>query len=395
MRKSRFVTGSFAALLAAVFLIPGPVTAVTEERAEGGWISRTRAVAASEVIEGDYFAFGSLVTISGTVNGDVYAFGGQVLIDGRVNGDVLVAAGRVSVSGRVSQDVRVAGGQVSLSGDIGGNVTVAGGSVELARAAAIKGSLVAAGGNIHVAAPVGKQARIAAGSVIISSRIGQNLDAVAGALTITSNADVQGDVRYMSRREASVDSGARIRGRLSRTVPPEFGGLTPGRVATFLAGGALFLMAVSFVSTLVLGLLSVRFLPSYHRSVVAIVRERLWASLGVGFLAVVVTPVACLLLLASVVGAPIGLILAASYVILLYWGRIFVATWIGEAIFGLFRAGPRPGWAFLLGLVVYYLLALIPLVGWLVVTLVVVLGLGAELIGRKELYLAARRQEML
>lgn len=94
-------------------------------------------------------------------------------------------------------------------------------------------------------------------------------------------------------------------------------------------------------------------------------------------------------------GAPIGLILAASYVILLYWGRIFVATWIGEAIFGLFRAGPRPGWAFLLGLVVYYLLALIPLVGWLVVMLVVVLGLGAELIGRKELYLAARRQEML
>lgn len=270
MRKNRFVMGSVAALLAVVVLIPGPVMPVAEERTDSDWIGRTATVAASEVIEGDYFAFGSLVTISGTVNGDVYAFGGQVLIDGRVNGDVLVAAGRVSVSGGVSQDVRVAGGQVSLSGDIGGNVTVAGGSVELARAAVIKGNLVAAGGNIHVAAPVGRQARIAAGSVIISSRIGQNLDAVAGALTITSNAEVQGDVRYMSRREASVDSGARIRGRLSRTVPPEFGGLTPRRVAAFLAGGALFLMAVSFVSTLALGLLSVRFLPRYHRSVVAV-----------------------------------------------------------------------------------------------------------------------------
>lgn len=103
MRKNRFVMGSFAALLAAVFLISGPVTPGAEERAARGWIGRTATVTASQVIEGDYFAFGSLVTISGTVNGDVYAFGGQVLIDGRVNGDVLVAAGRVSVSGRVSR----------------------------------------------------------------------------------------------------------------------------------------------------------------------------------------------------------------------------------------------------------------------------------------------------
>ncbi|HEU4438955.1 MAG TPA: hypothetical protein VFT36_06875 [Methylomirabilota bacterium] len=378
-------------LLIGLVLAGASSGAWAQERTEGR-VRSTRSVSASEVIDGDYFAAGSVVTMSGTVNGDVYAFGGQVVIDGRVNGDVIVAAGRVSISGRVSQDVRVAGGQVTLSGEVGRNVTVAGGSVELARGAAIKGGLVAAGGTVHVAAPIEKVARVAAGSLIVSSRIGGNLDAAVGALTLASNADVQGDVRYMSRREASVDRGAQIRGRLSRTAPP---GPTPRRLVAFLAGGALLLLAVSFVSTLVLGLLSIRFLPRYHESAVAILREKPWTALGVGFLAAVVTPVVCLLLLVTIVGAPLGLILALAYAVVIYWGRIFVASRLGEVVCRLFRAAPGPGWTFLVGLVVYYLLVLIPLVGRLVVGLVVLFGLGAELIGRKQLYLAARRQDLL
>lgn len=389
---TRSVVGAAAAALLAILLLAGgPSPARSEERGVG----RTQTVAASETIEGDYFAFGPLVTVSGTVNGDVYAFGGQVLIDGRVNGDVLVGAGRVSIAGSVSQDVRVVGGQLSLSGTIGRNLTVAGGSIELVPAAAVGGSLVGAGGTIHVGAPVGTSARVAAGTLIVSSRIGRDLDAAVGTLTILSNAEIQGDVRYVSGRQASVDTGARIGGRLARSVPPEVPELGRRRVAGVLAGGALVLLAMSFVSTLVLGLLSLRWLPAYHESAVAALRERPWAALGVGFMAAVATPVVCLLLFASIVGAPIGLILAVSYAVLLYWGRIFAAARIGEAILRRFRATPGPGWALVLGLVAYYLLALIPLIGWLAMGLVVLFGLGAELIARRGLYLAARRHGIL
>jgi cytoskeletal protein CcmA (bactofilin family) len=368
-----------------------PSPARLDERG-GGWAGRTWTVVASETIEGDYFAFGPLVAISGTVNGDVYAFGGQVLIDGRVNGDVLAGAGRVSIAGRVSQDVRVAGGQVSLSGTVGRNLTVAGGSIELAPAGTVGGSLVAAGGAIHVGAPVGNGARVAAGTLIVAGRIGRNLDAAVGALRILSSADVQGDVHYLSDREASVDTGARIHGRLTRSEAPR-----PGlrRLAAFVAGWVLVLVAASFVSTLVLGLSSLRWLPRYHAATVAVLRERPLAALGVGLVAAVVTPVACLLLFASVVGAPIGLILAVAYAILLYWGRIFAAARLGEAILGLFRATAGPGWAFLLGLVVYYLLALIPVIGWVAMGAVILLGFGAELIARRELYRRGREQGIL
>jgi cytoskeletal protein CcmA (bactofilin family) len=356
---------------------------------------RPVSVPAGQVVDRDHFAAGPLVEISGTVNGDLYAAGGQVLIDGRVNGDVLVAGGRVMLAGSVAQNVRVAGGHVSLGGTVGRNVTVFGGNVELTPAAVVTGSLVAAGGNIHLAAPVGGGAEIAAGSLILSNRVGGDVEAAVGSLRISSKADIKGRVVYLSQREASVDPGARIEGRLVRRSTPALPRPSPAKAFAVLAGVGLVIMAVSFVSTLVLGLLSLRFLPRYHQAAVSTLRERPWISLGVGFVAAVVTPVVTAILFATVLGIPLALILMAAYPIVLYWGRIFTLHRLGDAICHLFRASPRPGWVFVLGVVVYYLLALIPVIGWVVMLGAVLSGLGAELIARKDVYIAAREQEIL
>jgi hypothetical protein len=149
---------------------------------------------------------------------------------------------------------------------------------------------------------------------------------------------------------------------------------------------------ISFVSTLILGLLSLRFIPAFHRSATAVLRERPWMSLGIGFLAAVVTPVICILLFVAVLTAPIALILLAAFFVLVYWSRIFAITRIGEAILRRSGGGYSP---FVLGLFVYYVLAIIPVIGWFVVVLVVLFGLGAELSARRRLYVAARGQEIL
>ena len=380
-----------------VFLLALRVTLVS------AWAANREAEAASlgpvgvpagRVIDRDAFAAGPLVEISGTVNGDVYAAGGQVLIDGRVNGDVLVAGGRVMLSGAVAQNVRVAGGQVTFSGTVGRNVTVFGGNVELTPGAMITGSLVVAGGNVHLAAPLGGGATVAAASLILSNRVGGEVQAAVGALRIGPKADIRGRVAYMSQREASVDPGARIE-KLTRLVPPAIPRPSPRRIFAVFAAVTFVVMAVSFVSTLVLGLLSLRFLPRYHEAAVRTLREQPWVSIGVGFVAAVLTPVATAILFATVLGIPLALILAAVYPILLYWGRIFALHRLGEALCRLFRASPRPGWALVLGLVVYYPLALIPVLGGGVMLVVVLSGLGAEVIARKNLYLAARTQGIL
>jgi cytoskeletal protein CcmA (bactofilin family) len=352
------------------------------------------AVAAGQVINGDYFAFGRLVEISGTVNGDVYAFAGQVVIDGRVNGDVLVAGGRVSLSGVVAQDVRAAGGHITVSGTVGRNLTVSAGNVELTPSALVRGGLVVAGGNVDVASPIAGGAKVAAGALILSNKVGGDVDAAVGALRITSKAQIEGNVDYWSDQEASVSEGARIKGKIVRRFPAEKPEVLPAIFSAFIVAWVLF-VAVSFVSTLILGLLSLRFLPRFHQSAVTVLKKRPWASLGIGFIAAVMTPVICAILFATVVAVPLALIATAAYLMLLYWGRIFAISRIGEAIIGHFRSGPGRTSAFVLGLITYYLLAILPFVGWIVVPLVVLFGLGAELITRKDFYVAARRHDLI
>ncbi len=271
---------SVAGILAIIFFLS---TATAQERAGRSGSGRRVTVPASEVVNGDYFAFGRTVEISGTINGDLYASGGQIVIDGTVNGDLLVAGGRVSLSGTVSQDVRAAGGQVTISGTIGRNLTVAGGQVELAPSTVLRGGLVAAGGNIDLSAPVTGSVKAAAGTLTVANRVGGNVDAAVGTLRIASKADIQGDVNYWSRREVVVSEGARIRGKIVRNVPPKRPRIFPAAFFAWLG-----FVSINFISTLILGLLSVRFLPRFHQSVVTTLSERPWLSLGIGFVAAVV-----------------------------------------------------------------------------------------------------------
>jgi hypothetical protein len=216
-----------------------------------------------------------------------------------------------------------------------------------------------------------------------------------GFLRIGSGADIKGRVVYTSQREALVHPGAQIDQPITRMLPPSAPRPSPGKVLALLAGLSLVMVAMSSVSTLVLGLLSLRCLPRYHQAAVRTLRDRPWLSLGIGFVAAVVTPVVAATLFATVLGIPLALILTAVYLVVLYWGRIFALQRLGDAIGGLFGAGLRPGWALLLGVVVYYPLALIPVVGWAIMLLAVLSGLGAELIARRDLYVAARAHDIL
>jgi cytoskeletal protein CcmA (bactofilin family) len=378
---------SAASIIAIVLFFS---TANAQERGGQSGSRRSVTVPASQVVNGDYFAFGGNVEISGTINGDLYASGGQVVIDGTVNGDVLVAGGRVSLSGTVSQDVRAAGGQITISGKVGRNLTVAGGQVELAPSTVLHGGLVAAGGNVDLSAPVGGAVKVAAGTLTVGNLVDGNVDAAVGTLRIASKADIQGDVNYWSRREASVSEGARIHGKIVRNVPPKRPRLFPAVFFVWLG-----FVSINFLSTLILGLLSLRFLPRFHQSVVTTLSERSWASLGIGFVAAIVVPVVCSLLFATVVAIPLALILLTAFFIMLYWARIYAIGRIGEFIFARLRPASSRASAFLLGLFIYYLLAIIPFIGWLVVPLVMLFGLGAELIARKQFYTTARTQGLI
>jgi cytoskeletal protein CcmA (bactofilin family) len=371
----------------------GPGLIWAEDSSEHAEWRKRVVLRAGQEVQGDYFAFGPHVEISGTVHGDVYAAGAEVLVDGVVDGDLIVAGGEVRVSGEVTQDVRIAGGTVTLSGKIERNATIAGGDVHLTDSSHVKGSAVLGAGNLLLGGLIDGDVRIGAGNVTLSKTIGGDLAVAAVAIRLTSKAAVGKNVRYWSDGEPSIDEGAAVLGSVTRhPIPEVFKGKEVRRGFT---GLKLFAGMVSFTSTLLLGLLLLRIYPVFTANAVTTIQKRPWLTLGVGGAVLVGTPLVVFLCMATVLGIPIGLMLAAMYIVTLYLGRVFVMLWLGQQLLRWVSASSSATKAFVAGLVLYSILSLVPLVGGLVTMSTIVTGPGAVLITKKELVVKLRNEQVV
>lgn len=342
-----------------------------------------QVLASNETVDKDYFATAGEVEISGTVNGDVYAFGGKVLVDGKVNGDLIAAGGTVNISGEVTQDVRVAGGQITVSGRVGRNITIGGGNVDLTDAARVEGSVVAGGGNITLAAPVGKGITVGGGNITIANSVGGDIRAGTANLRLTSKANVNGSVTYWSQNKISIDQNAKVSGSVTQKIPPEQARIDPERVASFFAGMNLLLKIITWVSLLILGFILIRFFPGLVEETVVTLSKRPLASVGLGFLALILTPIVSILLLFVF---PLAFMLFGLYLISLFLARVFAIVWLGSFLLQSTNRPQNPYLTFLIGLFAYAVLTFIPIVGGVVGFLTMVFGLGAFLIALRKFY---------
>ncbi|WP_447601260.1 hypothetical protein [Nitrospira sp. Nam80] len=384
-------------MIAVVFislsLLVTPATAFAEDSTDRS-LSRRRAVLpAGQVVQGDYVTFGPRVVISGTVQGDVYVAGGRVLVDGVIHGDLIAVGAKVIVSGNVAQDARITGGHVVLSGKIGKNVAVGGADVQITDAASIDGNLVAAGGDVEIEGPVGRDAKIGARNVVLSNRIGGDLAVAAGAVRLTSKAIISGRLRYWADAEPIIEEGASVRGPVTHRRLPE--GWQAEGFRRGLAGLWALTWIMSIVSTLVLGLVLLRIYPMFTRRVASAIRDLPWRSLGWGAIALVGIPILALVLVITLLGAPLGMIIMGLYAATVYIARIYAVTCFGQILLRRTSDSSPLAWSFVAGLGVYALLTLVPIVGEIVTTVTVLFGLGALLMTKASLVVALRGEELV
>jgi cytoskeletal protein CcmA (bactofilin family) len=372
-----------AALLTVMLLAPTYVRAEAAEE-EKPWIRKHVMVRAGAVIDGDYFAAAETVEIAGTINGDVYVAGPRIVVMGRVKGDLLAVGGNVTVSGTVDQDVRVAGGHVIIGGRVGRNLTVAAGNVEIAQSAEVLGGVVAAGGTVDIDGRIEKDVRVGAATFTLSGKSGGKLLAAGRSLRLTSTAGIAGDVKYWSDAPLSIDDGVIVGGAVIPKAVPESLRESIAEAGRWGARVPVILTFVSFVSTLILGMLLIFLYPAVAKNVVGIVKTQTAASFVIGIAALIMIPVVAALLLASIAASPIGVMLMALYLMSLYVARIYTILLAGELIFSWLHRPIPQIWALGLGAVVYFLLTLIPMFGYVVTFGAVVFGLGALLLVQRQ-----------
>jgi hypothetical protein len=341
-------------------------------------------VSSSETHKNLYVA-GANVTVNGKTKGDLVAAGGMVSVIGDVEQEVMVAGGTVFLSGKIGSHARVAGGNITISGPIGGDLILGGGNVSVTEKSGIGGDLVAGVGNLTLDAPVKGNIKLAGGNVTINSKVDGSVEVFVGnsrnnrgTLIFGPQAEVLGKIVYKGPNKAIVKEGAKV-GKIDYT-PLAAGGRGVGKMLlALLTVGFL----VKLIAWIIAGLLLARFKRSWLNKVYENLQAKPFASLGWGLTGLIMIPAVAILLFVTVVGYYLGFILGISFALLLVVANLVAALVLGNLVMTYLTRSKLNGFnwqAVVIGVVLYALLAFIPLFGWLIDFLLFLFALGAVLV---------------
>lgn len=361
--------------LSLVLALAVPATASALTLREGNVIT----IAEDEVVDDDLYAFGTTITIDGIVEGDVVAFGQFVLITGDVRGSVISGAQTVRIDGNVGGSVRAGAAIVDVTGQVDGDVLAGASSVNVG--GDVGRDLAAGANDVNVTGTVDRNIMTGSQSLTISGAVGGNVEAQTADVTVEPGGTVGGDLDYWSTQEADVQG--EVSGEASRHEPETRRETTrrdAGPVGHVV--GAILAWVQSFVGFVLLGLFLVLLVREPMRAGVRTVHDRTLLSLGIGALVFFVTPAAAgfLFLAGLFLGVWwLAFVLMAAYWLLLLVGLIVGALALGSAILRRASSSEEPSavWSFLLGLVLVWLVAIVPFLGWLVGWAVMLVGTGA------------------
>lgn len=336
--------------------------------------SNVVTVPSGETVDDTLLAAGDTVHIDGIVTGNLIAGGRRITIKGTVKGDAICFAQSVEVDGTVEGNVFSFARDLSVRGQVAHSLHGFAQTFRLESPGGVEADLIAFVDQLSLDGTVGRDARLFAGSVDVRGTIGRHLTAHAGRLTLLRDARVAGDLTaYVAKRErAHIDPGATIAGKTNIQVR-----VRPSR---YSQSKFYFWQAVRLGAAFVTGLLLFWLFPVLFRARLTTAGGVL-RTLGIGFLVLVVTPLAAVLVGITLIGLPIGLLGLVVWLAGLYLAKIFVAGWLGQALRR--PESPQTG-AFalplLLGLVIVFVAMNLPYLGGLIRFLVILLGLGIALV---------------
>lgn len=334
------------------------------------------SVVVTESIDDDLYAAGGEVRIDGSIAGAAVLAAGSAEISGDIDGDVILAGGRINLDGGVGDDLRAAGGNVHVTGFVTDQATIAGGSVTVGPGSAIGGRTWIAGGDVEMAGQIGDDLHVAGGTVVISGRVVGDVEVAAREIRVEPGAVIGGDLVWRSELAPLIAEDAQILGEVrpaGEDEPEAAGDEHSSRFDGAWAVGIALATA---------GLILLWFAPQLAARAAAVFREAPGRTLLLGAASMVITPIAALVLFATVLGWLLGLVVLAGYVFAVLLAGLVGLLIVTNVLRGrLGGTAPSGGWrsAMLLVVVVIVLVLAqrVPVLGSLLNALLVVAGFGA------------------
>lgn len=230
------------------------------------------------------------------------------------------------------------------------------------------GDVIAFDGPVRIAGHATGDVVAVGGPVRITGRVDGDVAAVSDRAFLAPTARVGGDLLYGDERPV-VAQGARVDG----SIKDENWADTLSSPGWGLAGPLVWWLAVT-VSTLLVGVLLLLLAPRMLAAAERSARGHLWPAVGWGVLVAIALPLVAILALVTLVGIPFGVALLLALVPVMLMAYVTSAWILGRRML---KDRASPWLALLAGWGVLRLLALIPVVGFLVGLVATVIGLGS------------------
>ena len=246
-----------------------------------------------------------------------------------------------------------------------------------------------AGANINISGQINRNAEIYSANATIDGEIKGNIKTEIdpkGTFVLLPNANIGGDINYKANADDQlfINEGAMVVGSTNFS---EFEKIEKEKAFINLMSFFTITRLISLFGLIVVGLMLISLSPKIITQEVENAKSKPWASIGWGLLTVVFTPILLLILMITIIGIPLALILLPIYFIVMYLAQLVVVFVIGDAIIIRIIKNKQINlsWALIAGTIVFYLIASIPIIGWVLKIIAIWWGVGAMLITKKEL----------
>lgn len=357
-----------ALLALAVCLLAGAAAGVELRRTDA------YVLAADQTASRELWIVTRTADLRGTVEDDLFVAGESTTLGGEFQNDVWAAGQTVTFTGTVAEHLRVLASTAEFGGEVGKSLVAAASSVRLAAGAVVDGDAVLLGENVLCEGSIRGDLRLLAYSTTISGKVGGDVRLVADDIVVMPGTEIAGDLVYTSSKELFLDQKVMLKGRLIRKeVAASIQPPPAPRLTDLIMPHAFF-----YICALLAALPFLAIFPQFTGRAVRLVRQSGWKCLLVGFAAFCLMPMVGLFAVFTIIGIPLSALVLASYLIMVYLSKVIVALALAGVL--LRRRGPqsfgRVFTALSLGLVLLYALAALPMAGFLVWFVIVLLGLG-------------------
>ena len=411
-------------LLLTLFLI-GFAVPVRAFNAQGG---DTIHIAAGETINDNLYINAQTFIMDGSVKGDLFAGGGAITNNGSVDGDVMAVGRTIIINGTVNGDVRIAGGALYMgeNAKVTGEVLAFGASLETRKGSLTGKDILFYGGQALLSGDVTRDLRAGTAGLKIEGNIGGNVNVEVGdsansgpdpsmflpqsnvvlphvpaGLAIDPAVKIGGKLVYTSSKEISLPANIAAGGvqHLQPQIKPEDIVKTPTLSERIMTG--IFDALRRMVTLILFGLILIWLFPTFLKKATLNIQSAAFSMMGWGIVAWAAFFFAILvLIIATIVGALIfgvltlgnisGIIILLGSLSLfaLSTGFMLASAHVAQIIVSilggrLILARVKPEWSehktwpLIVGAVIFAILCAIPILGWLINFMAILLGLGA------------------